>query len=135
MAAKKRIKKQSLAEFHAWLEGVEELQPEGWAPNAVQWKLIRNKIDGIKETIVEKVVEQQAQAETNITRNPANPYPGAQARLMPSQLIQAPPVEGGVPTGQVTMSSEAKQMFNANGGKTKTPDTDASDGNVVSGFA
>ena len=42
-----RKKKIALAEFRAWLEGVEELQPANWSPTAEQWQLIRDKIDCI----------------------------------------------------------------------------------------
>lgn len=39
----------SLREFRAWLDGVEELQPQGWHPTQEQWMLIRTKIDCIEE--------------------------------------------------------------------------------------
>lgn len=39
----------SLKEFKMWLEGVEEMQADGWVPDARQWQRIRDKIDSIKE--------------------------------------------------------------------------------------
>lgn len=125
MAAKKRIKKQSLLEFRAWLEGVEELQPDNWAPNANQWKLIRSKIDGIKEKIVEKSAEQPVINNT---------YRQLQPEQRPT-MMPPPPVAGGVPAGDVDMAPTTKQMFNPDGGRAKTPNIDSSDGNVDSPFA
>lgn len=57
---KKQQKEISLVEFRAWLEGIEELVPRGWVPDASQWKLIRNKIDCITETKEKEVIYQQA---------------------------------------------------------------------------
>lgn len=51
----KKTKQITLAEFRAWLEGVEELQPKSWVPDATQWKLIRNKIKCIIEPEPERV--------------------------------------------------------------------------------
>lgn len=39
----------SLGKFKAWLEGVEEMQDEGWTPSEIQWKKIRDKIELIEE--------------------------------------------------------------------------------------
>lgn len=39
----------SLKEFRAWLDGVEDLQPEEWAPTKDQWEKIRQKIDLIDD--------------------------------------------------------------------------------------
>ena len=49
MAGKKKTKAKSvtLAEFHAWLEGVEEMQTNGWTPTKEQWRTIREKINSI----------------------------------------------------------------------------------------
>jgi hypothetical protein len=42
-------KTQTLGEFRSWLEGVEEMQAENWAPDLTQWRRIREKIDNIVE--------------------------------------------------------------------------------------
>ena len=34
-------------EFKMWLQGVEEMQPDDWAPDSRQWARIRAKIDSI----------------------------------------------------------------------------------------
>lgn len=49
MARKKAVKKYTLAEFKAWLEGVEEIQENDWYPNLSQWKMIRERIGAIVE--------------------------------------------------------------------------------------
>jgi hypothetical protein len=47
MAVKKtkREKKTSHRDFLNWLEGVKDMQPEDWVPDADQWKRIQEKID------------------------------------------------------------------------------------------
>jgi hypothetical protein len=37
----------TVKEFRMWLEGVEEMQAEGWVPDARQWQRIRDKINTI----------------------------------------------------------------------------------------
>ena len=39
----------TLNDFRSWLQGVEDMQEEGWIPNATQWVKIRQKIDLIEE--------------------------------------------------------------------------------------
>ena len=46
MAKKKNITQNiTLDQFRSWLQGVEDMQSDDWAPNADQWKVIREKID------------------------------------------------------------------------------------------
>lgn len=128
---RKRRQKQTLKEFRAWLQGVEELQADNWAPNREQWQLIRAKIDGIVEEkqIVEKIVQ------------PATPVQPAMPAAVPPQgmtsMITPPPPTGGFPPADVEMTPAARAMLDPsiNGGKVKTPDMDTSDGNVESPFA
>lgn len=35
--------------FLTWLEGVEDMQPDGWVPNEQQWKRIRSKLNTVVE--------------------------------------------------------------------------------------
>lgn len=44
----------SISEFKQWLSGVEDMQENGWVPDAAQWAKIRSKIDLIVE---DEVVE------------------------------------------------------------------------------
>ena len=39
----------TVKEFKMWLQGVEEMQPDGWSPDQRQWAKIRAKIDIITE--------------------------------------------------------------------------------------
>jgi len=132
MATRKRRQKQTLKEFKAWLQGVEELQPEDWSPNPDQWKLIRDKINGIIEEkrVVEKVV--------NVANAGGQPHPVYPVYPGQPPMIAPPPPVGGLPIdADVDISPAAKQLLNpaANGGKVVTPNIDTSDGNVNSPFA
>lgn len=126
MANKKRKQKQTLKEFRAWLQGVEELQPDNWSPNQPQWKLIRERIDGIiEEKIVEKVVKKEAVPEAPIYRNSPSVY-------------DAPQQPSSIPAGAINaeMTPAAKKMLSPGPGeKAKTPHIDASAGPVDSSFA
>jgi hypothetical protein len=140
---RKRKQKQTLREFKAWLQGVEELQAENWCPNREQWVLIREKIDNIIEE--KKTVEKTTQPAPQQPMQPMQPMQHPQQPVQ--QPIQEqgstlpfpppPPVSGGVPPADIEMTPAAKKMLDpkANGGKTKTPDIDTSDGNVASPFA
>jgi hypothetical protein len=37
----------TVKEFRMWLEGVEEMQADGWVPDARQWQRIRDKINTV----------------------------------------------------------------------------------------
>jgi len=125
----KRKQKQTLREFRAWLQGVEELQPDGWSPNPTQWKLIRERIDGVIEekVIVEKVTKTEP---SPVSMNPI--YQNGNPNFM------APPIQSSIPPGAVNaeMSNDAKQMLSPKSGKNaKTPDIDGSAGPTGSSFA
>lgn len=64
--AKKRIQKKTYTEFLSWLEGVESMQEEGWTPNEVQWKKIREMLNTVKpDTVESKKTVQQISTPTN----------------------------------------------------------------------
>ena len=42
--------KLSIDQFRSWLEGVEDMQEEGWVPDERQWRKIRQKIDLVIES-------------------------------------------------------------------------------------
>ncbi len=135
MAARKRVKKQTLAEFRAWLSGVEELQPEDWAPTPDQWKLIRDKIGGIVEP---KQPAPQAVANNRVPQN-GNPY----QQMTPAQAhipLPPPPPVGGVPTGEITRPTpEASAVMPTQPpvdlSSAPAPNMDTSNGNYESGFS
>jgi len=120
MAAKR--KRVTLNEFKAWLDGVEELQPDDWTPTAQQWVLIRAKIDNI--------VEQKST--TVITNAPTVQQP-TQHQI---QGFVPPPDVGGIPPGQVVdMTPEAKALLTPGANnKQTTPNIDTADGNYSSSF-
>ena len=66
MARKKKVEPQTLNEFKAWLEGVEELQDANWSPNRSQWLKIRARIDNIMDDYPE---EEQFQPNVQYTRS------------------------------------------------------------------
>jgi hypothetical protein len=102
-----RKKEISLIEFRAWLEGVEELQPSDWAPDATQWKLIRDKIN--------KVVE-------STTPPPAPEVPIMQSEFNTNGVTMAPEVSGGVPSLPiVVVPPESASAFGTERTPSKTP--------------
>jgi len=119
MAGKKKM---TLIQFQAWLEGVEEMNPEDWCPTADQWKLIRNKI----KTIIETVVEAPTNSAPNIsTFTPIGLPPGIQI---------APEIPSSIPSGPVEESSpEAQNLLKGDGtGKSVTPNSEHGDASPFS---
>ena len=89
MAAKRKTaKKQTLAEFRAWLEGVEEISGANWVPDKDQWKLIRDRIDKITEPEPEKVIVEKTAAAPAAAAAPR----AAGATPPPSAFIPPAPV-------------------------------------------
>jgi len=71
---KKRIKKKyTLKEFQAWLNGIEEIQPDDWHPDLEQWKLIRERMDNIITEVREKIVEVEVEVQPPHVMYPAAP--------------------------------------------------------------
>jgi hypothetical protein len=87
---KKPQKSQTLAEFRAWLDGVEELQDENWSPNKSQWDLIREKIDNI---VINQVVPIQSNT----------PF------VSPPQIPSSIP--GGIPPENMNISEDAAKLL------------------------
>lgn len=158
--AGKRGKKISLREFRAWLQGVEELQPEDWHPDHEQWKKIRNKIDNIVEEEPEtQVVHHAYNNHSENGRGPVQMDGGAAAPpwAVPSPSVPVeptgPPIgnsqleeaQAFAPTKQPAPSIEnsgAIPAINSPGGgeapssgqRIKTPDIDTSSGDYGSSF-
>lgn len=87
MAAKKRNKKQTLEEFKAWLEGVEEISGSDWTPSKEQWKMIRERINNIKDPEPREVqVVQAPQAvipQSSLPVPTTGPHPATTAARQP----------------------------------------------------
>lgn len=156
--AGRKGKKITLSEFKAWLEGIEELQPDDWSPTQEQWKKIRNKIDCIVESEPVAVAPAQQAGQ----RHPSDVlYSPAEQHQTPQQPPQQgeetvptlPPVPSSIPdaagnTGVPAGPSKlADPSLGASGskpaisgipegpdGRIKTPDIDTSDGSYGSGF-
>ena len=115
MAAKRKNKKVSLKEFKAWLEGVEEMQPEDWHPTPEQWRVIREKINTIVETPTQRKASksnnEQEEQQTNLPPIPPLP-PGPPTTLAP--IPQSTPVPPPVDP-QIEISPAAEQVLKANG--------------------
>lgn len=121
----KNNKKITLAEFRAWLEGVEELQPRGWTPDSTQWKRIRDKINSIEESSARGLTSGAVAPQQRFQA----PVQGAPSMLPPP----APPVQGGVPNLPVAPQGKLGIPVGPDG-KIKTPDIDTSDGKFKSSF-
>lgn len=100
MAAKKEI---TLAEFRAWLEGVEELQTKSWSPDAKQWKLIRAKIKTI--TVEQPMIDNQRQHQ----HQPVGQLNNSRPSSLPPGIPAPPMLPGSVPHGDITVTPEAKK--------------------------
>lgn len=85
MAKKKSAIPQTITldQFRSWLQGVEDMQTEDWAPNADQWKVIREKIDLI-------VLREELTAQT--TTAPFPSYGGGYQPPVPSYMPPLPPI-------------------------------------------
>lgn len=130
---KKRQPKQTLAEFRAWLLGVEELQPENWSPNRDQWVLIRGRID--------KIIAPEPEI-IHIPNNTTAPNKPVEQSLQPG-MIPVPPPVGGIPQGQLVESLApppatmplAPEMPSGSGTpRSVTQNIDTTHGNYASGF-
>lgn len=105
-----------------WLQGVEEMQEEGWIPNATQWAKIRDKIDNISEAAPEQ---------------PLPPLRLAPAPSMAPPMQMPPPMA--MPAGPSSMSlppapPQAPNPLLGNGNLIRTPDIDTSGKKYESGF-
>lgn len=87
MSAPKRNKRKaqeasiSISEFKQWLAGVEDMQEDGWVPDAVQWAKIRAKVELLAE---EDIQVEQYTAVPAYSPNPGF-VPGAPIPYVPPQ--------------------------------------------------
>lgn len=73
--AKVKKTKISLAEFKAWLEGVEDLQEDDWSPSKVQWEKIRQKIESIDEGVVNPLSQPSQPSQQSVNYQPVTYQP------------------------------------------------------------
>lgn len=132
------VKTITVKEFKMWLEGVEEMQEEGWTPLPAQWARIRAKIASLSDA-------DPAPTYTIPTGPiPRAPAPQFQtAGTAPGVRIETssgpvPPVvntsgaTGLIPSGPTPRGPLATQSGTV---PVKTPDIDTSVGPYKSGFA
>lgn len=131
-------KKITVSEFRFWLQGVEEMQPEGWTPDSRQWAKIREKIDQITEA--EQPARPPLQYPQGVREarpaptQGANVPPSIPVPVGPSNLQSQPQIPRGPKTATtrtglpVSLSSGPQQM------PLRTPDIDTSSGDYDSQF-
>lgn len=97
----------SLERFKSWLEGVEEMQEDGWHPSAAQWKTIRDKFDLIRE-------EETAPAVVN---NVVAPAPIPLPIYQPPNHQDAWSNSGASPMPATDMTPAARALLNGESSK------------------
>ena len=75
-----------ISTFKAWLQGVEDMQDEGWTPSDEQWIRIRAKIESIVEYIEEPEQRPMGPMYRNTTFSPNDQY------VQPMMPVQHYPV-------------------------------------------
>lgn len=147
MAARKKKPQKdiTLAEFKAWLEGVEELQPASWAPDKEQWKLIRNKINCIVADVIEVEKEGPTQPQNLNPVFEARHQGYSQPHPAPQNIQPGPSMLDSYEPPNVEMTEAAQAALQGQtppptpapsltpDGKIQTPNIDSSDG-YNSGF-
>ena len=127
--SKDKEEKQSitLEQFRAWLEGVEEMQEDGWAPDVRQWTKIRERID--------RIVSGGGSANLTFPNHPVIP---TQPAVFNAPVPAAPSVLEQLtdkPAPAMKMSPNAPIADDPTGKRpVKAPDIDTSDGNYSSAF-
>lgn len=135
---KRQSKKQyTLSEFKAWLEGIEELQPADWAPDATQWKTIRNKLLNIVEPEPVEYAEPQEPAYVPSHIPPQQPFQPPQPGGFGQSALASPEIPDSItPAAQAALSGKlpSEMVPSTATGNLKTPDIDTSDGSYVASF-
>lgn len=150
MAKKKMVKKYTLAEFKAWLEGIEEIQPNDWHPDLTQWRMIRDKIGAIQEPTKQSPVVTPAptfspppRLPNNVSYEVPNGVPVIPQHPPQSSLGLTAPAEPNIemtPAAKAALAGKLPpEMATSSMGETpkvkiKTPNIDTRDGNYASNF-
>lgn len=130
------IKTITVKEFKMWLEGVEEMQEEGWTPLPAQWARIRAKIASLSDA---DPAPTYTIPSGPIPRAPAPQFQGVGTSPgVRTETSAAPPMvntsgaTGLIPSGPVARGPIATQAGTV---PVKTPDIDTSAAPYQSGFA
>jgi hypothetical protein len=128
--AQDKTKLISIKEFKMWLQGVEEMQSDGWAPDARQWTRIREKIDQVDDTSTQQPVYAPRNFEAAFPPMNTNPpvAGGGSAVPAPSNLnVATPPARP--PRTAMTSSGLPVSLASGNASvPVKTPNIDTSHG-------
>lgn len=99
-------------EFQIWLQGVEQMQEQGWVPNASQWHVIRTKI--------QEVVDQMAKdTETFATLDDLDALAGRVSVLEAHNQRGIMPMPGGQYPRPMAVAQNSSSMDS--GGQSFTP--------------
>lgn len=121
------VKKITVKEFRMWLEGVEEMQEDGWTPSPAQWTRIREKIDTINDDVQQTFTQPAFRAPAAMPGPTMNPG-------MPA-VPAGPSMLGGVPPALPAAPQAPQHGLFGNSGKVKTPDIDTQNKPYESSFA
>ena len=113
-------KTMTVSEFKFWLEGVEEMQSDGWSPDKRQWDRIREKINQLETTQATPV----AQVPSVAYREPVDPNRPIQYANSGLQHIAAQPTNN-----PLLASSEGPTAS-----PIRTPNIDSSNGKYDPAF-
>lgn len=114
----------TLSEFKAWLQGVEDMQPNDWSPNVEQWTRIREKIDLIIESDIANQSNQRVKEQAlpvRLNQSFAQPYRPVDNSALAGVATNAPP----------RINPENLKQ----GDRLLTPNLDTSDGQYNSMFS
>lgn len=73
----------TVEQFKAWLDGIEEMQPKNWAPDAEQWKTIRKKINTLRD-VTPTVTQSNITGQSPVVGNPNPTAIGHQSNHIPA---------------------------------------------------
>jgi hypothetical protein len=130
MAKKNSKVSLSVSEFRSWLEGVEDMQGDGWSPSLEQWKKIRNKIEMLEEIDYEELIKN---SNINIPNSNTTQYVSSSTQ-MPMRTTPSFIDELGSNAKVTTMMPIAPHPPNSIIGSVKTPDIDTSSGTYTGSF-
>lgn len=125
----------SLRDFKQWLSGVEDMQGDGWIPDAYQWKKIREKLETIEEVDYVDVEQDMHESTIPTLTNPI--YPASSLEFAPQQVPTTPvkPQSSSTPAPITGAPSTHRLMATEEGQHTVTPNIDTSSGTYRSSFS
>lgn len=141
--------KQTVKQFKAWIEGVEEMQKADWHPSKEQWAKIRDKIDALGEEPYPSSTPLDGPLRAELELGPSHGTGRMMAPATTSALANAEIVDTGVdehtPVPEVPMEEPVTsvnaltpEMTTLDGKpvvKSKTPNIDTSDKDYSSPYA